>query len=116
MSRLNLALASPALAATYHVAPGGDDDDDGSAGAPWATLQHAADRAGAGDVVMVRAGSYAGFDLRRSGVTFRAESGVAIDAANPQTPDGINVEGVQEEPLTDVTIDGFTLTLKGWMG
>jgi parallel beta-helix repeat protein len=44
----------------YFVAPGGSDANDGSHGHPWATIQHAALRAGPGAVVHVAAGSYAG--------------------------------------------------------
>ena len=52
---------------TYHVAMSGDNSGDGSVGSPWLTLQHAAGRVTAGDQVVVHAGNYAGFDLRRDG-------------------------------------------------
>lgn len=45
-------------AAEYHLAPGGDDGDDGSASAPWATFEQAAKKAGAGDVVVIHDGIY----------------------------------------------------------
>jgi hypothetical protein len=54
----------------YYVAPpanGGDDANDGSQVAPWATLQHAADVVVAGDTVNVLAGNYAGFMLQTCG-------------------------------------------------
>src|SRR5262245_27414508 len=60
-------LAAGAVAQeTYFVAPpssGGSDSNPGSSAAPWATLQHAADRVTAGDTVIVRAGTYAGFNV-----------------------------------------------------
>src|SRR5688572_28557479 len=64
-------------AATFFVAPQGDDKAAGTAEAPWKTLQHAADVVPAADTVLVRSGTYAGFDLRKSGtpeapITFRA--------------------------------------------
>ena len=43
---------------TYYVAPGGSDAGAGSIGDPWKTIQHAADRAAAGDTVYVRQGVY----------------------------------------------------------
>jgi parallel beta-helix repeat protein len=104
--------ALPAVAATYHVAPPptGGDGSDGSAGRPWATLQHAADQVTFGDTVLVAAGSYAGFNLGTTGradapIIFSAQPGAIIDSDNPDTPDGINVEGVSY-----VVIQGFTLT------
>ncbi len=102
-------LPSVASAATYYVDTSGDDDAAGSMAAPWATLQHAADTVGAGDTVIVRAGSYVGFNLESSGmdgapITFQAEEGVEISAENEATPDGINLEGA-----SFVVIDGFTV-------
>lgn len=43
---------------TYYVSPTGSDSNSGSASSPWATLQHAADTALAGDTVIVEAGTY----------------------------------------------------------
>src|SRR5688572_26741980 len=72
---------------TLVVAPDGDDAADGVT-SPWRTLQRAASGVRAGDLVVVRAGHYAGFDLRQSGtatdpIVFRAERGVVVDAPNP---------------------------------
>ncbi len=98
-----------AVAATYYVAPGGNDTGPGTSSQPWATLQRAADVVAAGDTVRVRAGSYRGFYVDRSGtavapISFVADPGVSITADNPFTPDGINVEGAAH-----VVIDGFTV-------
>ncbi len=62
-------LASPSHAADYHVAPPplGDDANPGTPGAPWATLQHAADTVQPGDRILVRSGSYAGAQFTTSG-------------------------------------------------
>jgi hypothetical protein len=97
-----------AEAATYYVAPDGNDANPGTSGQPWQALQHAAEVVEAGDTVRVRAGNYRGFYVDRSGVagapiSFIADPGVAITADNPFTPDGINVEGAAH-----VVIDGFT--------
>lgn len=106
---LALPAGIPVVAATWHVAPGGDDGGAGSASDPWETLQHAADTVTAGDVVMVAAGDYAGFDLRTSGtagawIRFLAGPGVHVVTRNPVTPDGINVENAAY-----VEIAGFTV-------
>lgn len=107
---LILLLVAPAHAETYYVSSGGDDGAAGTADAPWATLQHAADTVAAGDTVVVRAGSYAGFNLSTTGteaapITFSGEDGATVDRDNPDTPDGINIEGVSY-----VVVEGFTVT------
>ena len=103
-------LESRELLSVYHVAPDGDDDGPGSAEAPWLTLQRAANAVRAGDDVYVRAGAYAGFDLRGtsgtadSPIRFLAEPGATVVARNPRTPDGINLEGPSH-----VVIEGFAV-------
>jgi hypothetical protein len=100
--------------ATFYVAPAGTDaTPGGSSAAPWRTLQYAADRVQAGDTVVVRAGNYAGFDLRTDGtaaapITFRAEPNARITSRNPRTADGINLEGADY-----VVIDGFAVDNAG---
>lgn len=103
------ALAQTTFADTFYVAPGGSNSASGDATHPWATLQFAANEVEAGDSVIVRAGNYAGFDLRTSGtsaspITFQAEPGAVINRVNPVTNDGINIE-----QASYVVIDGFTL-------
>lgn len=101
---------APAAAVTYYVAPTGHDRAAGFAASPWRTLQRAADAVQAGDTVVVRPGIYAGMDLRTSGtaaapIVFRADPGAVVNAANPRTPDGLNLEGASH-----VVIEGFTVT------
>jgi uncharacterized repeat protein (TIGR02543 family) len=95
---------------TFYVDPAGDDSTSGSSMAPWRTLQKAANTVRAGDLVIVRAGRYAGFYLITSGtatdpITFRGDAGAIIDTRNPTTPDGINLEGASY-----VVIEGFTVS------
>jgi hypothetical protein len=104
-----LLLAAPASAATYHVAPGGSDGNSGSATAPWATLQHAADVVGPGDTVLVHDGTYRGFQIETDGtasspIVFRAlGANVVVNEENPVRGDHhINVEGADY-----VVIEGF---------
>lgn len=108
---LLLLAAAKLHAATYHVAPGGNDANNGLALATaFATIQHGADLAVAGDSVVVHPGSYQGFAaMDNSGI-----SGAPIvflgDDADITSPcayndqDGINVENVSW-----VVIEGFTV-------
>lgn len=98
-----------ALGNTYHVAPGGNDGNNGSAGSPWATLQHAAEQVQPGDLVLVQDGTYIGFQIETSGtaqapIVFRASgTNAVVDAVNPiRGNDNINVEGADY-----VVIEGF---------
>jgi parallel beta-helix repeat protein len=112
-----LTLAPAARGTTYYVAPppGGDDANSGSMGAPWATLQHAADQIVAGDTVLVRAGSYHGGHFTTSGTVtepirlaaFPGETAI-IDSDNPVTPDGINLEGAGHMIVEGLAVTGVT--------
>ena len=108
---LAAAIAPPfATAADYVVATTGSDLASGTAGAPWRTLQHAANEVGPGDRVTVRPGNYVGFYLDTSGtaaapIEFFAEPGVLINQPNATTADGINLEGASH-----IVIDGFNVT------
>ena len=100
------------LPSTYYVAStSSSDSNPGSAAAPWATLQHAANVVAAGDTVIVGAGSYAGFQLETSGgpgapITFHANPGVVVNVPNPvRGQHGINLEGASY-----VIVEGFTVT------
>ncbi len=102
---------SPMVAAeTFYVGgAGANNANPGTAGQPWATLQHAADNVAPGDNVIVRAGTYQGFHMTTSGtagnqITFSGESGAIINQVNGVTLDGINLELVSY-----VTIEGFEL-------
>jgi parallel beta-helix repeat protein len=81
-------LAAGPAAQTYYVAMGGDDGNDGSAGTPWATLQHAVDSIAPGDTIMVRAGEYQGCRIEQSGtasawMTLQAEPGATVRVTSP---------------------------------
>jgi parallel beta-helix repeat protein len=104
------ATAAAAPLRTFYVDPAGNDAAAGSISSPWRTLQKAADTVRAGDLVIVRAGRYAGLYLTTSGtatdpITFRGEPGAIVDTQNPRTTDGINLEGASY-----VVIENFTVT------
>lgn len=101
------------LATTYHVAPGGSNSNNGlSQASAFATIQHGADVAVAGDSVLVHPGGYQGFAaMDNSGtanapvVFIAAASGVSITSPCTYNDlDGINVENVEH-----VVVQGFTV-------
>ena len=105
--------SAPAPAATYHVTAVGSDSNNGLTEATaWATIQHAADLALAGDSVVVHDGNYQGFAaMDNSGtvddpivfLTQQDAGGVFIDQpCSYNNLDGINVENVEW-----VVIEGF---------
>ena len=108
---LSWAVPAESQLRTFSVATTGNDSGPGTSAAPWRTLQRAANGVQAGDLVIVRAGTYAGFDLRISGtqanpIEFRAEAGVTVNTPNPVTINhGINLEGASW-----VVVQGFTVT------
>jgi hypothetical protein len=95
------------------VATSGSDQNDGSPGAPLATLRHAVESARSGDVILVADGTYAiggpdyyeGLILETPGIILAAENigGVTLTPADPYTKIGIAARA------DDLTIDGFVL-------
>ncbi|MEI8063206.1 MAG: NosD domain-containing protein [Verrucomicrobiota bacterium] len=78
-------VAAPAVVVDNHryVAPNGLDTDAGTQDKPWRTIQHAAEQAKPGDIVVVRAGIYEPFHTMRSGtaekpIIFQAEANVIV--------------------------------------
>ena len=122
-----------ATGATYFVSPIGSDANPGTADRPWATVNHAAERVVAGDVVVVRSGRYllsSQVRPRNSGrpdawITFVGHPGEAavLDAQNiQQLPyaqrklnDGaFQIEGISYIRVVNLTVvnsrdAGFTI-------
>lgn len=109
------------LSAYFVSSDAGNDANPGTADAPFRTIQRAADLVQAGDVVTVRAGTYAGFVIGWDGgqdgtadapITFHGEAGANITDRNSKTPDGIDLEGtdyvVVEGFYIDNTLGGIT--------
>ncbi len=104
-------LSFRAIATTYHVSPSGNDAGSGlSPAASWATLQHAAVVAVAGDSVIVHDGSYQGFAaMDNSGtaadpIVFTA-LGHAVLIDQPCVYN--NLDGINVENVSWVVIEGF---------
>jgi hypothetical protein len=102
---------------TYYVAPGGSDTNPGTIGAPFATLQHAAGVAVAGDTVLARQGTYnALLTPTHSGsaaagpITFESYPGelATLDGTGLAIPNGQNGL-ITLNNIGDVIIEGFEL-------
>ena len=73
----------------FYVSPAGDDAAAGTIDAPWRTPQHAVAAAAAGDVINLRAGSYAGtLYVDKADLTIRSYPGERASLAAP-TSDAI---------------------------
>lgn len=107
----SIALPLATVAGTWHVAPNGDDAAAGATVATaWATIQHAADLALAGDTVFVHPGNYQGF----AAMDHSGSSGAPIVflgvEANITSPCAYNgLDGINVENVNWVVIEGFTV-------
>ena len=109
-----LLCAAPALAEEYFVSPNGSDKASGKAGAPWKTLQKAAETVTGGDRVTVEDGEYRGFSLedKQFGpkrVVFVARNKWQARITKPGPGRGEN-DGISMVAASYVTIDGFEVT------
>lgn len=119
---LSLTVSPPAAGRTLYVSPSGNDANSGLSDAlAWKTLQKAANTVVAGDTVVVRAGTYRGFNAygKSSGtasapIAFAADSGVTINS--------LPNSGLPNDTLADInvensgnywTISGFTISGAG---
>ena len=108
------------MLSTYYVSPTGSNSNNGSASSPFATLQYAANTVVAGDTVDVEAGTYAGFEMgyefpqtgtASAPISWNASPGVVIDAPNPYTADGIDLEGASYVVIKGFTVDNTSGTI-----
>ena len=111
-----LCMGGTASAATYYVAPNGNDTFNGSSSNPWATLQHAVETIAPGDTILVRSGTYAGCRIRNSGTvsapkTLARDVGatVVVNTPGPQNSHTslIEIENGSGTEVTDWVVDGF---------
>jgi hypothetical protein len=110
-------LAQAPTGTTYYVAPSGSDTNPGTRAAPFATLQHAAAIAAAGDTVLARAGVYnALFTPTHAGnsaagpITFASYPGelATLDGTGLAIPGG-QYGLITLQNVNDVIIEGFDI-------
>lgn len=106
------AMMLAANAATYYVAPTGDNAASGTISAPWKTIGYAATRVSAGDIVIVRTGSYP--ENVRTTISGQAQSPITYRA---ETPGGSKIvppassasDTAWDQSGAYVTIQGFEI-------
>jgi hypothetical protein len=116
---LLLALPAAGQAATYYVAPTGDDANPGTEALPWASIQRAADVVAPGDTVLVAPGDYGRTTIRRSGqagspVVFRASTAPDRSHVNFSAPFDPGLSPWQSQafpgnPVANAVTKGFSL-------
>jgi hypothetical protein len=94
---------------THYVSIGGSDANPGTSASPWRTIQHAADVAGAGDIVLVQPGTYVGAKFSRSGasgapITFHGQAGAVV--ASPGALNS-NSDNLWVRNANYIVIEGF---------
>ena len=100
----------------YYVSPSGSDSADGTAGRPWATIQHAADAAQPGVIVHVAPGTYIEeVRIKSSGtsaarITFLSETRWGAKVIAPTS------DSAWENRGDYVDIEGFDITGTGSLG
>jgi parallel beta-helix repeat protein len=102
---------APPATADYYVSTTGNDGNSGSATSPWRTLSKAISATPAGKVVGVRAGTYDGFVINRSGsagapiTLMGVEAGVVVRATS-ERPNAIEIQGADYIRILNMTITG----------
>lgn len=98
---------------TFYVAPTGSDANPGSFALPWATINKAAQTMLPGQSVYVRAGTYSGVYVNRSGTPGKPISFRAYPGAKPKIViTEINSPGFLLQGASYINIDGFDLDYK----
>lgn len=98
--------ASPA--ATFYVATNGDDDNDGSLGAPWATITYAVNNVPDGSTILVQPGQY----MQRVRLDGQFASGITVKSAVPYQAQlrWSGASTVISYYGQNITLEGFEIT------
>ena len=111
-------LSSPGLAATFYVAPGGNDANPGTLAAPLATPGRAIALASPGDTILLRAGSYpitSSLQIRQTGLTLASYPGERARIVGG-TSDVTNLTSIVIVYASHVTIQGLELEGASYYG
>jgi parallel beta-helix repeat protein len=107
------AVVTPPTGQAFYVAPTGSDANPGSFALPWATINKAAQTMLPGQTVYVRAGTYTGVYINRSGTLGKPISFRAYPGAKPKIViTEINSPGFLLQGASYINIDGFDLDYK----
>ena len=101
--------SAPSPSGGLYVATTGSDAGPGTLEQPWRTPAHAAQSAPAGSTIYLRAGTYAGFDVLRSGLTFRSYPGEVAVVRDTAREDVIEFSGVTGGAIRDLVVEGSTV-------
>ena len=93
---------SPAL----YVASDGSDARRGTLADPLATPMRAAAVAQPGTTIFLRGGTYPGFDVTRTGLTFAPYAGESVVISDPGREDVVHFSAVSSGALRDMTVLG----------
>jgi parallel beta-helix repeat protein len=100
------ASSGPRTGSTYFVSSVGSDANPGTLNRPFRTAQHAADLAAPGSQVWLRGGSYAGFEVTRSGIAFASYPGETAVINAGALQDAVEFSGVIGGALRGVVAQG----------
>jgi len=100
------ATATAPAAAGLYVSTAGSDQNPGTFSRPLRTIQRAAALAGSGTTVWIRGGTYAGFDVTRSAITFAAYGSEVVVVTAGARDDAIQFSGVNGGGLRHMIVQG----------
>jgi parallel beta-helix repeat protein len=98
--------SAPRTGSDYFVSTLGSDANPGTVGRPFRTIQHAANLAPRGSHVWLRGGSYAGFEVSRSGIAFASFPGETAVIHAGSLQDAVEFHGVSGGALRGVVVQG----------
>lgn len=108
-------ISSSSFATTFYVSDKGSDTNSGTQSAPFKTIQKAADRAIAGDIVLVMEGAYAGFVLENkkgtasSWIVFKPYNGQKVIIDINTNPSSVQ-RAVDIISSSYIEVNGFVMT------
>ncbi len=101
--------APVSTATALYVSTTGSDSHPGTLAEPFRTIGHAAAVARSGAKVYIRGGTYAGFDVTRSGITFTPYHGETVVVSAGSRENAIEVSGVTSAALSGLVVQGSTV-------
>ena len=96
----------PPSGLALYVATNGSNANPGTLARPLATAARAAAIAAPGTTIYLRGGTYAGFEVKRSGLTFAPYPGEAVVISEPGRSDVVDFNSVTSGVLRDMTVLG----------